>query len=178
MYLSHGLPRIILAKRIRARSNHASSVIHAKGRARRRDRSNQASSVIHAKGRARRRARSNNARDRSNHARARFTPKAAPAGAPAQEGRARSRLTVMSTKGRARRRDRSRLTVHRRDRKRAQTAWLVGEPEAAEIVVGAAKILVRVERPVHIDIDRAFGCVLELRREIARQRLEIGGLRI
>ena len=43
MYLSHGLPRIILTKRIRARSNHASSVIHAKGRARRRDRSNQAS---------------------------------------------------------------------------------------------------------------------------------------
>ena len=69
MYLSHGLPRIILTKRIRARSNHASSVkrhsrqrprpqarplkqrsrplksrsraIHAKGRARRRDRSNQ-----------------------------------------------------------------------------------------------------------------------------------------
>ena len=81
MYLSHGLPRIILTKRIRARSNHASSVIHAKGRARR--------------------------RDRSNHARARFTPKAAPAGAPAQEGRDRSRLTVMSTKGRARRRDRS-----------------------------------------------------------------------
>ena len=40
MYLSHGLPRIILTKRIRARSNHASSVIHAKGRARRRDRSN------------------------------------------------------------------------------------------------------------------------------------------
>ena len=178
MYLSHGLPRIILAKRIRARSNHASSVIHAKGRARRRDRSNQASSVIHAKGRARKRDRSNNARDRSNHARARFTPKAAPAGAPAQEGRDRSRLTVMSTKGRARRRDRSRLTVHRRDWKRAQTAWLVGEPESAEIVVSAAKILVRVERPVHIDIDRAFGCVLELRREIARQRLEIGGLRI
>ena len=55
---------------------------------------------------------------------------------------------------------------------------MVGEPESAEIVVSAAKILVRVERPVHIDIDRAFGCVLELRREIARQRLEIGGLRI
>ena len=154
MYLSHGLPRIILAK------GFAPAQI-----------TRQASSVIHAKDRARRRA-------RSNHARARFTPKAAPAGAPAQEGRARSRLTVMSTKGRARRRDRSRLTVHRRDRKRAQTAWLVGEPEAAEIVVSAAKILVRVERPVHIDIDRAFGCVLELRREIARQRLEIGGLRI
>ncbi len=72
MYLSHGLPRIILTKRTRARSNHASSVIHAKGRARKRDRSN-------------------NARDRSNHARARFTPKAAPAGATAQEGRARRR---------------------------------------------------------------------------------------
>ncbi len=78
MYLSHGLPRIILTKRIRARSNHASSVIHAKGRARSR------LTVMSTKGRARRRACSNNARDRSNHARARFTPKAAPAGATAQ----------------------------------------------------------------------------------------------
>ena len=80
MYLSHGLPRIILTKRIRARSNHASSVIHAKGRARRRDRSNQASSVIHAKGRARRRARSRRSRplkvDRHEHQRSR--PQARP----------------------------------------------------------------------------------------------------
>ena len=152
MYLSHGLPRIILAKGFAPAqiTCHASFTPKAA----------PAGATAQIKRQAS------------------FTPKAAPASAPAQEGRARSRLTVMSTKGRARRRDRSRLTVHRRDRKRAQTAWLVGEPEAAEIVVGAAKILVRVERPVHIDIDRAFGCVLELRREIARQRLEIGGLRI
>ena len=49
-----------------------------------------------------------------------------------------------------------RLSAGRLDRVRAQRTWLVGQPEATEVVPHAAEILIRVHRPVHVDIDGAL----------------------
>ena len=65
----------------------------------------------------------------------------------------------------------ARLSTRGDDVVRTQAAWLVKEPHAADLAPHHAKVLVRGDRHVAVDVDATLRDTLKFRREVALDRV-------